>query len=49
MRRRDFTIGLLLAPAVRMVQAQGSTQQHRIAIIIGAGLVAISARPAATR
>src|SRR5713101_1721185 len=33
MRRRDFTVGLLLAAAIRTVRAQESTKQHRIAII----------------
>jgi putative ABC transport system substrate-binding protein len=37
MRRRDFTIGLLLATAVRMVQAQERGKQHRIAIIVSTG------------
>jgi hypothetical protein len=34
MRRREFTIGLTLATAVRMVRAQEPAKQHRIAIII---------------
>lgn len=34
MRRRDFTIGLLLASATRPVRAQ---KQHRIAIVISTG------------
>jgi hypothetical protein len=38
-RRRDFTIGLLLASASRWVRAQQSAKQHRIAIIL-AGPVA---------
>jgi putative tryptophan/tyrosine transport system substrate-binding protein len=33
MRRRDFTIGLLLAGGTRSVRAQVPTKQHRIAII----------------
>ena len=37
MRRRDFTIGLLLAASTQSVPAQ---EQHRIAIIIPAGAVA---------
>ena len=41
MRRRDFTIGLLLATAVRAVQAQERGKQRRIAIVIPAGAVAI--------
>ena len=40
MRRRDFTIGLLLAAATRSVQAQERAKQHRIAIITPAGPVA---------
>jgi putative ABC transport system substrate-binding protein len=41
-RRRDFTIGLLLASALRAVRAQEATKQHRIAIVIPAGPVASS-------
>jgi putative tryptophan/tyrosine transport system substrate-binding protein len=41
MRRRDFAIGLLLAAAVRTARAQEPAKQHRIAIIIPAGAVAI--------
>jgi putative ABC transport system substrate-binding protein len=37
MRRRDFTIGVLLAGAVPAVQAQVPAKQHRIAIVIPAG------------
>jgi putative ABC transport system substrate-binding protein len=37
MRRRDFTIGLLLAAAVRGGRAQERAKQHRIAIVITAG------------
>jgi putative ABC transport system substrate-binding protein len=37
MRRRDFTIGLLLATAVGAVQAQEPAKQHRIAIVVPAG------------
>jgi Flp pilus assembly protein TadD len=33
MRRRDFTIGLLLAGGTRSVQAQEPAKQHRIAVI----------------
>ena len=40
MRRRDFTIGLLLAAATPSVQAQERAKQHRIAIITPAGPVA---------
>ena len=39
MRRRDFSIGLLLAAAVRSAWAQERAKQHRIAIIIPAGPV----------
>ena len=39
MRRRDFTIGLLLAVATQSVRAQGPPKQHRIAIVISAGPV----------
>jgi putative ABC transport system substrate-binding protein len=39
-RRRDFTIGLLLAATTRSVQAQERAKQHRIAIITPAGPVA---------
>jgi putative tryptophan/tyrosine transport system substrate-binding protein len=41
MNRRDFTIGLLLATEVGTVRAQERAKQHRIAIIIPAGAVAI--------
>jgi putative tryptophan/tyrosine transport system substrate-binding protein len=37
MKRRDFTIGLLLATATRSVRAQEPAKQHRIAIIIPSG------------
>jgi putative ABC transport system substrate-binding protein len=40
MRRRDFTIGLLLAAATQSAQAQERAKQHRIAIITPAGPVA---------
>ena len=40
MRRRDFTIGLLLAAATQPVRAQERAAQHRIAIVIPAGPVA---------
>jgi putative ABC transport system substrate-binding protein len=39
MRRRDFTTGLLLASAARMVRAQEPVKQHRIAIVISTGPV----------
>jgi hypothetical protein len=42
MRRRDSTIGLLLAAAAQSVQAQERAKQHRIAIVIPAGAVAIN-------
>jgi ABC transporter substrate binding protein len=41
MRRRDFTIGLLVAATVPMVRAQEPTKHHRIAIIRPAGSVAL--------
>jgi putative ABC transport system substrate-binding protein len=41
MRRRDFTIGLLLAAAVRTAQAQEPAKQHRIAIVRPAGSVTL--------
>jgi putative ABC transport system substrate-binding protein len=37
MRRRDFTIGLLLAASSRAARAQERAKQRRIAIVIGAG------------
>jgi putative ABC transport system substrate-binding protein len=37
MRRRDFTIGLLLAAAAPSVRAQEQGKQHRIAIVISTG------------
>jgi putative tryptophan/tyrosine transport system substrate-binding protein len=40
MRRRDFTIGLLLAGTMRSVRAQAPAKQHRIAIVVPAGSVA---------
>jgi putative ABC transport system substrate-binding protein len=39
-RRRDFTIGLLIAAASGIVEAQERTKQRRIAIVITAGPVA---------
>jgi putative tryptophan/tyrosine transport system substrate-binding protein len=39
-RRRDFTIGLLLAGATRSVRAQEPAKQHRIAFVIPSGPVA---------
>jgi hypothetical protein len=41
MRRCDFTIGLLLAAATQSVRAQEPSKQHRIAIVIPAGPVAV--------
>jgi hypothetical protein len=41
MRRRDFTIGLLLAGATQSVRAQEPSKQHRIAIFIPASPVAV--------
>jgi putative ABC transport system substrate-binding protein len=41
MRRRDFAIGLLLAGATQSVRAQEPSKQHRIAIVIPAGPVAV--------
>jgi putative tryptophan/tyrosine transport system substrate-binding protein len=38
-RRRDFTIGLLLVSAARSLRAQEKAKQHRIAIVIPAGPV----------
>jgi L-asparaginase/Glu-tRNA(Gln) amidotransferase subunit D len=40
MRRRDFTIGLLLAAAVQSARAQERAKQHRIAIVIAGGTIA---------
>jgi len=40
MRRRDFTIGLLLTATVLTVRAQEQAKQHRIAMIRAAGPVA---------
>lgn len=40
MKRRDFTIGLLLAAAVPAVQALERAKLHRIAIVIPSGPVA---------
>jgi putative tryptophan/tyrosine transport system substrate-binding protein len=39
-RRRDFTIGLLLAGVAPSVHAQQQVKQHRIAIVISTGPVA---------
>jgi putative tryptophan/tyrosine transport system substrate-binding protein len=41
MKRRDFTIGLSLAAATRSLLAQERAKQHRIAIVIPAGPVAV--------
>ena len=40
MRRREFTIGLVLATAARTVRAQGQAKPHRIAIVIAGGTIA---------
>src|SRR5260370_7255146 len=40
MKRRDFTIGLLLTAAVGTVRAQEGRKQHRIAIVISTGRAA---------
>jgi putative ABC transport system substrate-binding protein len=40
MRRRDFTMGVLLAAAARTGWAQEAPKQHRIAIVISTGPVA---------
>jgi hypothetical protein len=40
MRRRDFSIGLLLAATVGTVRAHEQEKQHRIAIVIPSGPVA---------
>jgi putative tryptophan/tyrosine transport system substrate-binding protein len=40
MRRRDFTMGLLLAAATQSLRAQPATKQHRIAIIISTAPIA---------
>jgi putative tryptophan/tyrosine transport system substrate-binding protein len=40
MRRRDFTMGMLLAAAARTGRAQEAAKQHRIAIVISTGPVA---------
>jgi putative tryptophan/tyrosine transport system substrate-binding protein len=37
LRRRDFTIGLLLATAAQSVPAQEPAQRHRVAIVIASG------------
>ena len=39
MRRRDFTVGLLLAAAAQSLRAQEPAKQRRIAIVIPAGSV----------
>jgi len=38
-RRRDFAIGIVLASAVRRVQAQERAKHHRIAIVIAGGTI----------
>jgi putative ABC transport system substrate-binding protein len=46
MRRRDLTIGLLLAPAIRTVWAQEPAKQHRIAIVASRPVALIDDSPA---
>jgi hypothetical protein len=41
MKRRDFAIGFLLLGTARSVRSQNRAKQHRIAIVIPAGPVAI--------
>jgi putative ABC transport system substrate-binding protein len=41
MRRRDFTVGLLLAGAAGAVRAQQPAKQHRIAIVRPSGSIAL--------
>jgi putative ABC transport system substrate-binding protein len=41
MKRRDFTIGLLVAAAVPATRAQEPAKHHRVAIIRPAGPVSI--------
>ena len=41
MRRRNFTIGLLLAVAARSLRGQEQAKQHRIAIVRPAGPIAL--------
>jgi hypothetical protein len=48
MRRRDFTIGLLLASAAG-ARAQERAQQHRIAIVMPEAASLASARRAANQ
>jgi putative ABC transport system substrate-binding protein len=45
MRRRDFTIGLLLAAGAGAVRAQGPTKQHRIAIVVSTASAASNSDP----
>ena len=40
MRRRDFTIGLLVATATQSVRAQDHAKQRRIAIVMAGGTIA---------
>jgi hypothetical protein len=40
-RRRDFTIGLLLATAVRTVRAQERAKQHWVAIVVAGSVASI--------
>ena len=39
MRRREFTVGMLLAAAAQSTRAQEPAKQHRIAIVIASGPV----------
>jgi putative ABC transport system substrate-binding protein len=41
MKRRDFTIGLLLAAVVRRVRAQERTKRHRAAIVVAGSVASI--------
>ena len=45
MRRRDFTIGLLLATAARPVPAQKRAKRHRVAIIVSRPVALIDDSP----
>jgi putative ABC transport system substrate-binding protein len=49
MRRRDLTIGLLLAVAARLVRAQERAMQHRIAVVIPAGPISETSSDALSR
>jgi hypothetical protein len=41
MRRRDFTIGVLLAAAAPKARAQEPAKQHRIAVVVPTGPFAV--------